>query len=197
MPDVLNLPPFPPLNWDDGDWTAETMLPEWAGFQARRGWYNAVSATGPSDGSARLRVVRVGSPQSPPRAEQTAAYEFLSNCGAATRDAILAAVFAEYPTFRADYLDCFDEDGENFADIAAGVPELTAPDRLRALMGLGNVFVLDVARDGVAYVGFEFGCEWESEHGLGVLMHKDRVIEIGQAPTAFDGHAAKRDATRE
>lgn len=197
MTETLTHPPFPLLTWDDGDWTAEAVLPEWAGFQTRRGWYNAVNSPDPSDGSVRLRVIRPRGAQREPAAEQSTAFEHLCANGALVRDAILAAVFAEYPKFREDYLDCFDdEEGEDFADIAAGVPEVSSSHGLRSLMGLGNVFILDVFRDGMAYVGFEFGCEWESEHGLGVMTHGDRVIDIGQAPTAFDGHASKADGGR-
>jgi len=41
-----------------------------------------------------------------------------------------------------------------------------------------------VEKDGIPYVGFEFGCTWDEEHGLGVLMHGTRTVEIGD--TAMD-----------
>lgn len=195
MPAMYDQPPFPRLQWDDGDWEAEVVLPEWSGFQTRRGWYCGVSSPDPSDGSARLRVIRPPGESPTPSAEQAAAYQHLLDHGSSVRDAILTAVFAEYPTFREEYLDCFDEEDEDFADIAAGVPELKRADELRSLMGLGNLFILDVSRDGLAYVGFEFGCEWESEHGLGVMTHGTRVIDIGQAPDAFLPHAARKDSS--
>jgi hypothetical protein len=140
-----------------------------------------------------LRVIRPRGEPPSPSAEQVAAYQHLLDHGPAVRDAILAAVFEQFPKYREEYLDCFDEEDDEFADIAAGVPEVSRADELRSLMGLGNLFILDVARDGIAYVGFEFGCEWES-HGLGVMTHGTRVIDLGQAPTAFDGHAARKDA---
>ncbi len=37
------------------------------------------------------------------------------------------------------------------------------------------------------------GCTWDEEHGVGVLTHKGRVVKLGQADTAFDSHAAKKD----
>lgn len=125
-----------------------------------------------------------------PTSDQATAYQHLREHGLT----ILASIFAQYPQFREDYLDAFDEEDEEFPEIAAGVPVLDRPDQLAGLMGLGNVFLLTETRDGIGYVGFEFGCEWESEHGLGVLTHRARIIDIGQAPTAFDGRAAEADA---
>ena len=197
MAEVYDQPPFPPLTWNDGDWEAEVVLPEWSGFQTRRGWYCGVSSPDPSDGSARLRVIRPRGESPIPSVEQAATYEHLLDHGSAVRDAILAAVFAEYPKFREDYLDSYDEKDDEFADIAAGVPELKHVDELRSLIGLGNLFILPEARDRMAYVGFEFGCEWESEHGMGVMTHGTRVIDIGQAPDAFQPHAARKDAAGE
>lgn len=191
---VIDQPPLPRLEWNEYDWAARVTLAEWAGFQTRLGPYDAVSSPDPSDGTTRLRVVVPGTIPTLPMVEQVAAWGYLRDHGADVRDAILAAVFAKYPAYREEYLDCFDEADEDFTSLAAGVPLLGQPDQLRSLMGLGNLFLLDVSSSGVAYVGFEFGCEWASEHGLGVLTHRDRVIELGQAPTAFDGHAAKRDA---
>jgi hypothetical protein len=160
------------------------------------GFYNTVSSPLPSDGTVRLRVEVSGSDRVAPTAEQAAAFQYLREHGRTIRDAILASVFAQYPQFREDYLDAFDEDDEEFPEIAAGVPVLDRPDQLTRLMGLGNVFLLAVATGGVAYIGFEFGCEWESGHGLGVLTHRARIIDLGQAPTAFDGRAAKADADK-
>jgi hypothetical protein len=189
MPDVYDQPPFPRMEWKQGDWEAEVILPEWAGFQSRRGWYCGVNSPDPSDGTVRLRVIRPAGKVTPPSAEQVAAYRHLRESGPQVRDALLAAIFAEYPTFREEYLDSYDKDDDE------RVPALERPDQLRSLMGLGNLFVLTEHRDGMAYVGFEFGCEWESEHGLGVMTHGTRVIDIGQAPDAFQPHAARKDAT--
>ena len=46
------------------------------------------------------------------------------------------------------------------------------------------------------YVGYEFGCEWEDEHGLGVLMHGTRVVDVGFADTAILLWIAEADAEK-
>lgn len=43
------------------------------------------------------------------------------------------------------------------------------------------------AKDGIAYTGYFGNCEWDPEHGCGILMHGDRVIRIGGHDTAFSG----------
>jgi hypothetical protein len=44
---------------------------------------------------------------------------------------------------------------------------------------------MNVSKDGFAYVGYEFGCTWDDEHGLGFMTHKDRIIDFGGADTSF------------
>ncbi len=53
-------------------------------------------------------------------------------------------------------------------------------------MGLNQIHILSYAKDGVAYIGFEFGCNWDEEHGFGILMHKERIVEIGSAHLSFE-----------
>jgi hypothetical protein len=61
-------------------------------------------------------------------------------------------------------------------------------------VGLYAVNIHQLDNDGVPYVGYEFGCEWDEEHGLGVLMHGTRLIEVGFADTAILLWIAERDA---
>ena len=52
----------------------------------------------------------------------------------------------------------------------------------RSLIGLYNVNIHPLVEDGPSpYLGYEFGCSWDVEHGLGVLMHGLRVVEVGGA----------------
>ncbi len=67
---------------------------------------------------------------------------------------------------------------------------------LRGLVGLTGVSILPVARDGMAYVGFHLGCEWDEEHGAGVMTHGGRVLVTGSEFEASATWAAKEDAAR-
>jgi hypothetical protein len=188
MKKTIDVPPFPPLQWGDYFWSGEVVLPSWAGFQSRRGAYGSVSSRLESDGSARLTV----SPEnydapSPPLPEQVQAFRFLLENERAVANSVLRAIFAEYPALR----DSYGYDDEEATEL---MPEMERAEQLQPLIGLSNVHVLNVAKDGIAYIGFEFGCAWDDEHGLGVMTHRDRVIEVGGADTSFLAWIAERDA---
>jgi hypothetical protein len=174
-------PSLPPLKWDGYTWTGKIVLRSWSGFQTRQGPYSGRSSDQPSDGTARLFIHGDdGDPPQPPTPEQAAAHRYLVEQEKAVSDSVLQAIFAAYPDEREAFIDAVEDD---LADLC---PEIDRPDELKSLMGLGIVHILRVARDGTAYVGFEFGCVWESEHGLGVMTHQDRVVKIGSAETAFN-----------
>jgi hypothetical protein len=114
-----------------------------------------------------------------PTPEQAAAFQHLIDNEAELAREVALALLRYYPSEHEAYLDAHDlkESDE--------VPEVTDVSGLRKLVGLGSVHVLSLARDGVACVGFEFGCAWDEEHGAGVMTHCGRVIATGQADCSF------------
>ncbi len=191
MSELLNLPPFPPLAWREsfgsGDWKGAFVLPAWAGCLPGRGPYMPRDLPAPSDGSVSLSVDspdRVGALPTP---EQAAAFRHLVDHQQETRDAILRAVFDSYP-------DEQEACGWEGADAAERMPDLQKPEGLRALIGLSTVYLLAVAKDGFAYVSFEFRCLWDQEHGLGAMTHAGRVVQVGGADTAILEWIAMQDA---
>src|SRR5207245_9264086 len=128
----------------------EIVLPSWAGFQSRRGAYGSVSSRASSDGSARLTVTP-RDPDTPPLADQAEAFRLLLANESAVSRSVLLAIFAAYPDFR----ERFEYDEEEFVEI---MPEIERAEQLRPLIGMSEVHILNVAKDGVAYIGFEFGC---------------------------------------
>jgi hypothetical protein len=132
-------------------------------------------------------IVDSDSKRRPPSAEQIAAYAFLKAHDQAVHDAIIRHVFEQYPVL-GEQSSMFNE----ALDLDPW-PTIESPHQLRTNIGLGNVIVHRVSRDGVAYVGFEMGCTWDVEHGLGVMMHQSRVIEFGGADTAILEWVAEKD----
>jgi hypothetical protein len=165
------MPPFPPLKWDEYFWTGRVVLTSWRGFQSRLGAYAAKSAAKESDGTARLSVAPPGGAGQPPSAEQASAFRYLLDHEEAVRDALVAAILEEYPAMRQRLL------ADGFVD-EPDLPDLEGPEQLRSHVGLSTVHVLPVVKDGAAYVGFEFGCTWDEEHGLGVMTHQGRIVEF-------------------
>lgn len=143
----------------------------------------------PSDGSVSLTVDSPDRAGALPTPEQAAAFRHLVKHQQETRDAILQAVFDGYP-------DEQEACGWEGADAAERMPDLQKPEGLRALIGLSTVYLLAVAKDGLAYVSFEFRCRWDQEHGLGAMTHTGRVVKVGYADTALSGWIATQDAEK-
>jgi hypothetical protein len=168
----LELPPFPPLRWKEPFWNGRIVLPSWKGFQCRLGPYGSQTSPNESDGTARLSVVSPeGRAERPPSAEQAKALQYLLENEEAIRDAIVNAIFEEHPAIRKKLQEGgFVEEAE--------MPALKRPEQLKAHLGLSTVYILHVVHQGAAYVGFELGCTWDEEHGLGVMLHQNRIVEL-------------------
>jgi hypothetical protein len=183
--ETLDYPPFPPLKWDYYFWLGEVVLPSWAGFQARRGAYGAGNSRKPSDGTARLSISPLDDKaRTHPMAEQVAAFRHLMDNEAAVAAAVARALVDYCPG------NAYDGDDEELL-------EVSGPDDLRPLVGLSSVHVLNVVRDRVACIGFEFGCVWDEEHGAGVMTHFGRVIATGQADCSFTEWIARQGLDRQ
>jgi hypothetical protein len=182
---TLAVPPFPPLKWDDYGWAGEIKLPSWAGFASQPGSRSKKV----TDGTARLHVaVEDSEEQTPPTAAQVKAMRHLLDNEAKVAATVLKAVFEIYPEAKAEYeSDYGEEEGET-------LPDIDKPSGLRTLMRLAHVHVLYVAKADVAYVGFEFACVWEEEHGAGVMTHRGSIVKVGHADTSFLEWIAERDA---
>ncbi len=170
-------PGLPTFSWDGDVWSATDTLPSWAGFQSRGGAYGARDRREPATGRVNVGIQTPRNKPTQPRPSQAAAYRWLKEHEADVARAVRDAAFAYYPSARAEWL-------RHFPDDSASLPVLTAPGDLAQVMGLHDVHVLATAKDGFAYIGFEFGCNWDDEHGFGVMTHKDRVIAIGEARRA-------------
>lgn len=174
------------FQFDGFFWKAQAHLPSWAGFQLRNGPYGSLSSDDPSDG-----VVKITAPDhpddSPPTEQDRACVQWLLDHEAEVAPAVLEGLLAEYPKLQQLY-------GYEGEERETYMPDVSSRDDFRQLIGLHEVHVLPLLREGIPYIGFEFGCTWDGEHGLGVLMHGTRVVEVGDAATAFTLWIAERDA---
>lgn len=79
------------------------------------------------------------------------------------------------------------------------VPELEAADwsGLEAFFRLTHVRLLPVEKDSLGYVGLVFSClqfTYGYEHGVGIILHSERVVHFGVAEEAETGEKAYIDA---
>lgn len=166
------------FSWDGSSWKTTVALPMWAGFQSRGGPYGARDSDSPSEGRIEVVFAPEGRDESRLEDSEIQLVRHAVRNAAQMQTALLEGLLARYQSIREEY----------------GGPAVRSVDEFRSLIGLHTIHVHQIARGGVPYVGFELGCTWDDEHGLGVLMHGTRVVEIGHADTAFLLWIATRDA---
>jgi hypothetical protein len=169
-----------------GYWTTTAQLPSWVGYQARNGPYGSISSDSPSDGVVKIYAPE-GREKSPPTEQEQASVHWLLDHEAEVASAVLEGLLAEYPRLQQVY----DYQG---AERETYMPDVSSREDFRRLIGLHIVHIHQLQKEGVPYVGYEFGCTWDGEHGLGVLKHGTRVVEVGDADTAFTLWIAEEDA---
>lgn len=175
------------FQWARFFWEAQAQLPSWVGYQTRNGPYGSISSYEPSNGAMTIVVDPEGGKESPLTEQERANVQWLLDHEAEVASAVLEGLLAEYPRLQRDY-------GYEGADRETCMPDVSSTEDFRQLIGLQNVHVHSLLKEGLPYVGYEFGCTWDGEHGLGVFVYGTRVLEVGGADTAFDLWIAKRDA---
>jgi hypothetical protein len=117
-----------------------------------------------------------------PTAAQHAAVAALREQQSGILQTILAALFERYPAWREQYAAHYDPD-----EAAEILPELAATDGLADLICPVCIYILAADENGGIPVGIGFHCEWDAEHGLGVLIADGKVAAVGGEETAFYG----------
>ena len=169
-------------------WGCELRLPEWAGYQSRHGAYGSIDSPAPSTGRVKLVYAPDGRDTEPLTNAEMELLKWFEKHHARVSHAVFAAIL--------DW--CSPNGRQRRQDFGWGdeFPEISDLEQLKSHLGLHTVCVHQFADRKNPYIGFEFGCDWEEEHGLGVLMHGTRCVEIGQADSAFTLWRVIQDAER-
>ena len=112
--------------------------------------------------------------------------EFLKNNQELILKNILTELLKKYPDLQEKF-DYSDEDKPEF------MPDINDIGGFADLLSPTGFYVVSVYKDDYPYIGFGFSCSWDSEHALGVMTHKDRIIDIEDAEMAFAIWRAKED----
>ena len=177
MQNILELKP----NIIIGDnYEGQITLTAWKGFQSRQGFYGSKDSNETSNGLVKVFINgwQVDYVKTTTQ-EQINSILFLQDNSEKIRDEILNALYKELPEIRDIYEDL--------------VPEISSISDLKNFIGLSIIHIMESDKDGFAYIGYELDCDWDDEHGIGVMTHKDRVIEIGQADTSFNSWITYKD----
>jgi hypothetical protein len=172
--------------WDDYCWASTAKLSGWAGFQNRTGHYGSVKSRKPSDGTVRIVFAPEGRGEEELNAEERRLVDRFMKKEPEISKSLLAQLVKGYPGLQTQY-------GYTGPDKQL-MPDIRSEADLRPLIGLHTVHIHQVSKNGIPYAGYEFGCTWDAEHSLGILMHGTRLVEIGGADTAFLLWIAEKDA---
>ncbi|RYX82759.1 hypothetical protein EON83_18240 [bacterium] len=181
MNEILDLPPFPRLTFRHG-WNGHIRLESWMGYRASVDSWDKSRLAEVSNGSVHLYIDAPENQQdAPPSLEPTAAYIYLLENEQAIHDSPLKAIFEEYPERREAY--GYDETDD--------MPVVEQAKQFKQLIGLSELTIFRLAKEGVAYIQFGLRAAWDGEHGFNVTMHKDRAIQVGN--TGDGDYHAERD----
>jgi hypothetical protein len=165
--------------WNGAKWACEVRL---------RAWHDLLGVKA----NDRVEIVFLSEDEEPGD-ELIAAVRGVIDDQLSLRDAVLSAIQRHYNSVRPKYIAFAQRVPTFMGDPEVSMPENPKPSALAALHTLDGIFVHAVVKDGLAYVGFSFSAAWEPEHGLGVLTHGHRVVEVGGADTSFLEWLAEKD----
>jgi hypothetical protein len=165
------------------DWTIAFDLPEWRDVLGE---------------SPDVRVEAVfqeedDSRQSPPLPEQLAAVRKLVLDQGAVHAGVMEAVRTRYLAVRPKYVEFARNHPDFMGDPEKSMPPDPDPETFARLLDLTGIYVHSIIAKGAAYIGFGFHAVWDPEHGIGVMTHAGRVVEVGGADTAFLSWIAEAD----
>ena len=169
----------PTFQWNEFFWETEVNLPEWSGFQERNGPYGALSSSEPSNGTIKIVFAPEGRDEGPINTEEIELINWFLSHQSDVIGSIVSALFSNYSSIRDNFIE---ECGEEMAEY---FPPVNVADDIKSVVGVVSVNIHQVAKNGIPFIGVEMGCNWEEEHGLGFLLHGNKIVEVGGADTAI------------
>jgi len=145
-----------PLHWEGSHWQFEAE--EWPWGELRNSRHD-------------VSVCSENHKRTPPCQKQEETWRHLLSNQDRIYQIVLKAVFNYYRKIRPQYAAAGPEWIEN-------MPVLTEPSQLNPKIGLTFIQIDWPVRRTVK-IGLMFRCDWDSEHGLGLVLKRDKVIDIG------------------
>ena len=118
--------------------------------------------------------------------EEYEAYQYLLDNQKDIIVNIVNELYKQYPDLRKEYGYSKEEEEEY-------MPDVNNLDEYLKLINPHTIHILNTQKDGHSYYGIEFSCKWDEDHGVGVMMHKSRIVEIGLGDSAVLNWKARRD----
>lgn len=157
------------MTFDDftfnGDWEYKIMLPKLAGFQQRDGSYTSLSSNEPGAGLITVEFEDDLSDNTDPYPEQLNTLQYIFENQERIADAIIKSTLAELPEIIINYGLGDEEEYKNINR-----------EKIKSIIGFSSILIKLISKDDYAYFDISGGCNWDEEHGLNLLFHKDRVV---------------------
>jgi hypothetical protein len=150
-----------------GDWTPHLQLPAFDQFRLTYD-RNAPSKASPLR-HVKLEIEDQETLDPDPFPEQLAAIRHLILHQYTIADRLLPAIFNRLTAYTADYFEILSKEGRR---------PLHAPDPLRNMFEITRAEIRLEQREGFAYVALYGPCTWLDGYGVGILLHKDRIIAV-------------------
>lgn len=90
---------------------------------------------------------------------------------------ILKSIFHYYNKIRPQYEKAGPEWIKN-------MPIIKTENEIKKMIRMNSITISDPTENQIE-IGFNFSCDWDREHGLGVVFSKTKVIEVGGADCAI------------
>lgn len=113
-------------------------------------------------------------------------YDFLITEQSQVLQTVIDAIYSKYTIWQKQY-------GYEGAEKEMFMPDIESKHELNQLIHPDKIFIMDIEKDGFPYIGIEFDCNWDKEHGVGVMLYKNSIVEIGSSDTAFMSWVAEED----
>lgn len=178
---------IPNIKLVDDRLEGKVSLPIWKNFQNRQGAYGSLDGRENTSGEFGISIggdMVVDNPTI--KREHANAYDYLITHSEQIQHSILTRLLTEYKNLQTEY--GYDED-----EAKEFMPDVDNIEQFKKIIGLSQIHLMEVSKDNIAYVGYEFGCSWDEEHGIGFMTHKDRIIDFGCADQSFMTWVARKD----
>ena len=155
-----------------GKWNnIEYQFSAFKGLQNRLDAYDTISDTNLSDGTISLNISSELNDTFEPSQAQLDTIDWISLNGDKIRKAILRGLQGYYEKWK-NFLDLQDDFIVQYKSVKTG-------EDLGNILGLSRIFISTTSLDGHCVYGMEGGWSGDPEHGLGIVMIKDRILVFG------------------
>jgi len=155
------------------DHNGKIYLETWAGFASSSGIYGKKETKKKADGTIMAHIIAAAVDDTYILSQaQFNAIKFLKENEQRMQEVLLHGLLKEHPNTKEIYKDA--------------MPKIETISDYKDTLEVGFIHIMNCEKDDHAYIGFELECSWDDEHGVGVMMHRDRLVKIGLAEESFN-----------